>query len=307
MRNPNSKNKILILGARGYLGSFLIKYAKDYLPEEYELIISARDQKHLPKDLPFYAIDITNKRDLIEKIEKINPQIVINSAAISLPDYAEQHKEETYKINVEGVANIVEACSKINAKLIHISTDYVFSDKGNYKEDDEYSPVNYYGFTKAEAEKVIKKSNLIYLILRPSFLYGTKKPYQRPNNFYNIYNKLKEGKKVKATSQMGCPTLVDDLAITIYKMLDFHKSEIYHTAGEPMSRFDFAVKIAEVFDLNKDLIEFVEVEEKIAPRPKNTTLDCSKLERDYGIRFRSVEDSLKFIKSQIHASTNIRE
>jgi len=291
----NKEKKVLILGANGYLGYFLIKYA----PNNYEIITSSRNKNVLSK-FSFIQLDITKKDELINTFEKIKPNIIINSAAVSLPDYAEQHKEETYRINVEGVENIIEGCLKINAKLIHISTDYIFSNKGNYNENDEYSPVNYYGYTKVEAEKLIRNSKLLYLILRPSFLYGIKENYHRPNNFYNIYNKLIENKKVQLTGQIGSPTLVDDLAITIYKLLDFKKSEIYHTAGESMSRYEFGLKIAEVFNLDKNLIEYVEHLPSIAPRPRNSSLNCSKLEQDYKIKFRDVKSSLEFIKSQIN-------
>jgi dTDP-4-dehydrorhamnose reductase len=290
--------KVLLLGSRGYLGSYLVKYA----PKDITLIVSARDKEHYIGKFEFLELDITNREQVIKEIAKLKPYVVINAAANALPDLAEEKKEWTYSVNVTGVSNIIEGCKKSNSKLIHISTDYVFSgEKGNYTEEDVTKPVNYYGETKLEAEKLVKSSGLKYLICRTSVLYGLKLDYQRRVLFYEVYDKLKENKDVIVQeTQIASPTLVDDLALCIYKMLDFEKSGIYHTSSSnPVSRYEYAIKLAEIFNLDKKLIKPVQMVKKTAVRPLNTSLNTSKVQKDFKVKFRTIEDGLKFIKEQI--------
>ncbi|MHA1819943.1 MAG: SDR family oxidoreductase [Promethearchaeota archaeon] len=297
------KTRILIVGARGYLGTFLRKYAVQdrEIQSNFEVIQSARDKKHLSNDLRFVPIDILEENSIQKGISEVNPDIIINCAAISLPDLAEDERELTYNINVVGVENLIKACKTHDIKLIHISTDYVFSgEKGDYKEDDEPSPVNYYGYTKLEAEKKILSSDIDYLICRTAVLYGLKEEYQRRNIFYSYYLPLKENKKVQAAKQIGSVTLVDDLALALYKMASFTKSGIYHTAGpEPISRYEFAKTLADVFGFDASLIEEIPQQKRKAKRPQNSSLNVEKLFRDFHIRFRNAREGLEFIKNNL--------
>ena len=289
--------KVLILGARGYLGSFLLKYA----PNDIELIISARDKTNIPDGYSFVSIDIFQKDDVIKKITEVKPDVIINCIANSLPDVAEQKKEWTYAVNVEGVSYIVEACKQSGAKLIHLSTDYVFSgENGNYQENDERKPINYYGLTKKQAEDVVIESNIEYLICRTSVLYGLKLPYQRKVLFYSFYEKLIKNKEIVAAPQIGSPTLVDDLAMCLYKMIGFKKSGIYHTAySKPVSRYDYAMDLVEVFGFDKNLVILGKDIERKAPRPKNSSLITEKLQKDFDISFRSPKEAFEFIKKEL--------
>ena len=290
--------KILLIGARGYLGSHLVKHK----PADIELVLSAPDQKHLPPQYPFVAIDIRNKPEVMEAIREHRPDLVINCAANSLPDDAEEQKEWTYEVNVKGVQNIVTACESYGSKLIHISTDYVFKGiKGNHVETEPMEPINYYGETKRDAELIVQKSQIPYLILRTSYLYGLKEPHQRRNVFHSVYQPLKEGKPIYVTDRTGNPTLVDNLALAIYELKTFRESDIIHVANpEQISRIDYAKKVARVFKLDTALIKIIPTKEGwLATRPTNSSLNVDKLNEKYGIRFPPVEANLEWLKIQL--------
>lgn len=196
-------------------------------------------------------------------------------------------------INVNGTRNIVEIAEEINAKLIYISTDYVFDgEKGMYKENDQTNPVDYYGETKLEGENVVKETCDDYLIVRPSVLYGWN-PVKL--NFVTwMIKELKEGNKINIVKdQFNTPTLADDLAELILELIKKESFGIFHISGsERISRFDFALKIAGIFDLNKNLIKPITTDQLnwIAKRPMDSSLDVSKIS---GIRKPlNVEDSL---------------
>ena len=241
-----------------------------------------------------YKLDIINRKNTFELIKKIKPNYIVHTAALTGVDYCEAHKKEAWQINVNGTRNVAEIAEEINAKLIYISTDYVFNgEKGMYQENDPTYPVDYYGETKLEGENVVKETCDDYLIVRPSVLYGWN-PVKL--NFVTwMIKELKEGKKINIVKdQFNTPTLADDLAELILELIKGEEYGIFHGSGsERISRFDFALKIAEIFDLNKDWIKPITSDKLnwVAKRPLDSSLDVSKISR---IRKPlNVEDSLR--------------
>jgi len=118
----------------------------------------------------------------------------VHAAALTDVDLCEKDKNLAFNVNVLGTKNVVEACKKVNAHLVYISTDYVFSgEKGYYSEQDETNPLNYYGFTKLEGEKIVESSNLSYLIARASVIYGSRPAAGKVNFALWAIEKLKKG------------------------------------------------------------------------------------------------------------------
>jgi|SRR3989338_750161 len=275
--------KILITGSNGFLG----KKIMDILSKKFDVVGIDRES------------DIT-KKEAINKIKEIKPDIIIHTAAYTNVDKCEIEQNLCYDINVNGTKNIVEAAKLINAKLIHISTDFVFDGtKENYNEKDIPNPINYYSKTKYDAEEIIKK-NPDHIILRSSVLYGYNDENDNPNFFKWVFENLKNNKKIRVVNdQINNATLIDDICYAIIKLIN--QKGIFNAVGsEPISRYDFALKIAETFNFNKDLIEEITSEElnQKAIRPKNTSLDISKI-TSLGIKMSSIEEGLLKIKRQI--------
>ena len=270
--------RLLVVGS-GLLGNNLVKIAVN----EFTTITTYNEH---PLDIegckPYY-LNIVNRVDVTTLIQKLNPDYIIHTAALTNVDHCERDKRLAWNINVEGTKHIAEIARKINAKLIYISTDYVFDgNEGMYKEDDLTKPIDYYGETKLEGEKVVKDLRLRdYIIVRPSVLYGWN-PVMLNFVTWVIDELRKENAINIVKDQFNSPTLADNLAELILELIDKEENGIFHASGsERISRFDFAVKIAEIFDLNKDLIKPITSDQLnwIAKRPVDSSLSTSKISR----------------------------
>ena len=300
--------KLLVIGGSGLLGYKVAKMASN----EHETFLTYNYRSIQIEGCTALKLDKCDRKAVFELLEKIKPDVVIDTAALHNVDYCETHPEEAWKVNVEGTRNVAEACKKIGAKIIFISTDYVFDGtKGYYTEEDTPNPLSYYAKTKLEAEKTIQSLDVNYIIARPSVIYGwnpnevsgLKSSSGKSVNFVVwALQKLEKGEEIKAvTDQYSSPTLADNLAEALLVMASSEKQGIYHTAGKDcVNRYEFTLKIAEVFGLDKSLIKPVtsEIFKQVAKRPKKCCLDVSKAEKDFGIRFLTVEEGLKLMKNQ---------
>jgi dTDP-4-dehydrorhamnose reductase len=182
-----------------------------------------------------------------------------------------------------------------------MSTDFIFdgiSKKGNYNENDTPNPLSYYAKTKYKAETAIINSEIDYTICRTAVLYGWNKDKQ---NFITwIINKLQQNKPIQiVTDQYNSPTFVRNLAEILLKLIEKDVKGIYHTAGDcQLNRYEMAIKCAEVFNLNKELISQLESIEQKAVRPKNAGLDISKLKNLIGseLKIYNLDDGLNYMK-----------
>ena len=300
--------KLLVIGGSGLLGYKVAKMASN----EHETFLTYNYRSIQIEGCTTLKLDKCDRNAVFELLEKIKPDVVIDTAALHNVDYCETHPEEAWKVNVEGTRNVAEACKKVGAKIIFISTDYVFDGtKGYYTEEDAPNPLSYYAKTKLEAEKTIQSLDVNYIIARPSVIYGwnpsevsgLKSSSGKSVNFVVwALQKLEKGEEIKAvTDQYSSPTLADNLAEALLVMASSEKQGIYHTAGKDcVNRYEFTLKIAEVFGLDKSLIKPVtsEIFKQVAKRPKKCCLDVSKAEKDFGIRFLTVEEGLKLMKNQ---------
>ena len=300
--------RLLVIGGSGLLGYKVAKMASN----EHETFLTYNYRSIQVEGCTALKLDKCDRKAVFELLEKINPDVVIDTAALHNVDYCETHPEEAWKVNVEGTRNVAEACKKVGAKIIFISTDYVFDGtKGYYTEEDAPNPLSYYAKTKLEAEKIIQSLDVNYIIARPSVIYGwnpnevsgLKSSSGKSVNFVVwALQKLEKGEEIKAaTDQYSSPTLADNLAEALLVMASSEKQGIYHTAGKDcLNRYEFTLKIAEVFGLDKSLIKPVtsEIFKQVAKRPKKCCLDVSKAEKDFGIRFLTVEEGLKLMKNQ---------
>ena len=284
-------------GSSGLLGRILVNLLKN----DYEVI---GIDKHAPTNEPgTLALDITQKPGALELMVKLRPSVVVHTAAETNVDLCETNREHARRINVEGTANIVEGCTKVGARMIFISTDYVFDGaKGNYSEIDQPDPISYYGLSKLEAEHIVtSKSPDNALIMRTSVLYGWHP--SKPNFATWVIEGLREHQTLSVVKDhINSPTLADNLARAIRAAIERNSGGLLHVAGsERISRFDFACRIAKNFDLDENLLVPVEMRDMswAAKRPRDSSLDVAKAEKELGIELLGVDRGLEeMLRSQ---------
>lgn len=232
---------------------------------------------------PYVALDITNEESVMRTIIDIKPNVIVHCAAWTAVDAAENQDKKTlvHRINVEGTQNIAEAAKAVDAKMIYLSTDYVFDGQGErpWKPDDKnYAPLNYYGRTKLEGELAVSETLDKYFIVRIAWVFGL-----NGNNFIKtMVNVGRTHDTVRVVNdQIGTPTYCYDLARLLVDMAETEKYGYYHATneGDYISWYDFACEIYRQAGLDTKVVP-VTTEEyglSVAARPFNSRLDRSKL------------------------------
>lgn len=236
-------------------------------------------------------IDISDEKDVEEKIEKLKPDVVINAAAYTAVDGAESNEELAYKVNGSAVGFIANACKNIDALFVHFSTDYVFDGKNKlgYKEDYPVEKsLNVYGESKALGEKMILDIDPRYYLVRTSWLFG-----KNGKNFIETMIRLAgENKEIRVVNdQFGSPTYAKDLAVKVRELIESQKPYgTYHiTNSNTCSWYEFALKIFKLAGLDPKIMPVKSVEFPApAKRPTYSMLMNTKLSP-----MRSWEEALK--------------
>lgn len=236
--------RILTTGSRGQVGSQLIDIINRGRTEIGEISQEIKNAKIIGTGSN--ELDISNYTEVRSFINEIKPDIVINAAAYTNVDGCETNEELAFKVNALGAKNLAIACEDIGAKLVHISTDYVFSGIGNkpFREFDETSPQIVYGKSKNMGDNFVREFSSKYFIVRPSWVYG----YNGKNFVYTIMKTAKEkGDLEVVNDQMGNPTNAEDLVYHILRIIETEEYGIYNCAGHgECSWYDFACKIVEL-------------------------------------------------------------
>lgn len=277
--------KILITGANGMLA----KSVRKRLENGNELICTDVSD-----------LDITDEKAVMEYVGELKPDYIINCAAYTAVDKAEEAGEIVGKINADGPKNLAKAAKSVEIPLVHISTDYVFDGdldiEKMYQEDDEKNPVTVYGITKLQGEENIKENTDKYYIFRTAWLYGD------GNNFVRTMLRLGESKDELnvVSDQHGSPTYAEDLANFIAEAIEKKiPYGIYHATNEGFTTwYDFTKAIFEytgtICQVNpvttEKYIEMMKITQ--AKRPKNSQLSKDKL-KEQGIKIPDWEDGLK--------------
>ena len=279
--------KILVLGGSGFVGYYLAKH--------FNAISASAHQKE-----GYVKLDITDKKEVSEVLNKIKPELIINSAAIADVDLCEKEKETAMLVNGYAVEWLSSLSKEIGAKFVQISTDYVFDGlTGNYKEEDNPNPINEYGKSKLIGEENALKNDAI--VLRIEMPYGINIAKNKNVFFESVINNLKEGKTVNAAvDQIISPTFVEDIPKAVAVLVEKEVNGIFHLASkEHFSRFEFVNIIADVFNFDKTFIKPVKLADfkMLAKRPKNTFLNIDKISKFYEIK--PLKENLEKIKNEI--------
>lgn len=251
--------KIILLGSNGQLGWEF----KQFLKDKVELFSFTHKE-----------LDILDLNSLERNFQEIHPDIVINCAAYTNVDKAEEEQELAYNINAIGAKNVSLASYKVNAKVIYFSTDYVFDGKKGspYTELDEPNPISIYGKSKLSGEQFTKESNPSHLILRITWLYGI-----NGNNFIKTAIKLaKSGKLLRVVNdQYGTPTYTLDVVKQTWKLIQNGKTGLYHSSNNGEATwFEFAKEIISCLNLKAEVISIrTEDYPTLAKRPHYSVLE----------------------------------
>ena len=272
--------KILITGASGQIGKHLIPQLST---TNHKIIALGHDQ-----------LDIVDSAKVVDVLSTHQPDLVINLAAYTEVDEAETNPDHAFAVNHQGAANISKAAQHINAAIIHLSTDYVFSgDKGApYTESDAPKPLNMYGNSKLEGEKAVIQNNPRHVILRTSWVFSNTQ-----KNFFSAMLMLRQkAERISVVDdQIGGPTYAKDIALTIIilceQITNFTKDDwgIYHYSGSPYTTwYTFAQHIFQLKTQNDNAPELIPIPSSQyvtkARRPLDSRLNNQKIIRRFSIQ-----------------------
>ncbi|MGD2124568.1 MAG: dTDP-4-dehydrorhamnose reductase [Desulfobacteraceae bacterium] len=281
--------KILVLGSKGMLGSD----CKAVLGQNYDIV--APDKKEL---------NIISWDKVIDKFQHVSPDIVLNCAAFTDVDACEKEPFTVRKVNVEGPRNLAQCCARFNCKLIHISSDYIFSGQKSipqpYFEDDSMDPISAYGKSKMESEVAVKENAPDYIIIRTGWLYGRDGKSFIKSLLSNALNKKKKKLLRMVDDQFGSPTWTYRLAHQIRELIKIDARGTYHATSEGYcSRFEYAEYVLRKLKVKASL-EACHLSDcpQVAKRPVNCILE-NRLLKKQGINIMPLwkEDVESFLET----------
>jgi dTDP-4-dehydrorhamnose reductase len=266
--------KLFIIGCNGQLGR--------------DMMLAAAAHHFAVEGMDFPAIDITDERSVRDAVLRVSPDAIINCAAHTAVDACETETERAFAINAAGVANIARAAKQADAKLVHISTDYVFdgTKKGPYVETDAPNPRSVYGKSKLAGELELIKTYDRHFIVRIAWLFGT-----RGNNFLKTIRSLAEKRASSGAStgvplkvvndQIGTPTYTMHVCKQILSLINTDHFGLFHSTNEGWcSWYDFAKAIVKVYGLPVEVMPCTTSEfPRPAPRPANSVLENERLKK----------------------------
>jgi len=268
--------KILVTGANGQLGREIARQGS-----EHELVLT-----------DFDTLDITNGTAVMDYFREVQPEVVIHCAAYTNVDGAEVDLDGAFRVNVVGAQNIAAGCLETGARMVYVSTDYVFDGQKSeaYRESDPINPQSVYGHTKYQGEEIVRQILGRHYIVRTAWLYGD------GNNFVRTMLKLAETKDTLRVvhDQVGTPTSTVDLARVIFKLLASYAYGTYHaTCQGQCSWYEFACEIFRSVGKDIKVIPVTTAEfPRPAKRPMHSVLDNYMLRMTIGDPMRCWQDAL---------------
>jgi dTDP-4-dehydrorhamnose reductase len=295
--------KLLITGASGLLGQKVAQRALEKGHSVYSLY------KEHPVNLGrSIKIDLTNQAEISKIIARLKPEAIIHLAAYTDVDGCETNQDLAWKINAEATRHVAIASAGVNSHLTYVSTDYVFDgERGFYTEEDKTNPISYYGYTKLKGEEFVKEHATKWCIARPSVIYGW---LDYKQNFATwLINNLNQKKEVKVLKdQYVSPTLNTNLSEMLLEITERKINGVLHTAGSSrVSRYEYALRLAEVFNLNKDWIKPAKMDEMSwkAKRPRDSSLNVTKASTFLGSKPLKIIQALKMMKKEKSGTTRL--
>ena len=277
--------RILVTGVKGQLGFDCIRELRE---RGYTEVLG----------IDIEELDITNAEAVEKLITEYKPNVVMHNAAWTQVDKAEEFPQKVYEVNALGPKYIAEACKKINAKMIYISTDYVFSGTGDnyYEVNDEKNGLSVYGKTKSQGEDYVKEILQEHFIVRISWVFG-----KNGNNFVKTMLRLASMGKTElnvVSDQIGSPTYTYDLAKLLCDMIETTNYGIYHATNEGVcSWYEFACEIFKQANINMKVNpvstkDYLKIVTQQASRPLNSRMSKESLVQNGFNRLPDWKDAL---------------
>jgi len=296
--------KILITGSNGLLGQKLIEYYQGNTA--HQLVATARGEDRFPNKIGYVydSLDITNELEVMRIIALHKPDAVINTAAMTNVDACESDKAGCDALNVTAVQYLVEACNKVRAHLVHVSTDFIFDGThGPLDENEVPAPLSYYGHSKLKAEQYVMAHANSWAIPRTVLVFGIVSDMSRSNIVLWAKGALESGKEINVVNdQFRTPTLAEDLAIGCALIAEQKANGIYNVSGRDfMSVFDLVYQVADFWKLDKNLLKMATSEgiKQPAKRPPITGFRIDKAQKELGYNPRSFKEGLALLDQQL--------
>ncbi|HWA34789.1 MAG TPA: SDR family oxidoreductase [Cyclobacteriaceae bacterium] len=295
--------KILVTGSNGLLGQKLVELLDN--DPAVDLVATARGAARYPLVRGKFAmLDVSDKNQVNELMADVRPDVVIHTAAMTQVDQCETDRDACWTQNVNAVEYIANACAANGARLIHISTDFIFDGThGPLDESATPNPISHYGRSKLAGEEAVIKSKAEWAILRTVLVYGITRDMSRSNIVLWVKKNLEEGKSINVVSdQWRTPTLAEDLAMACVLGAKKNARGIYHVSGEEMmTPYDIAIRTAKFFGLDATLVKETDSTKftQQAKRPLRTGFVIEKAKRELGYKPHTFEEGLAVIKSQL--------
>ncbi|RJP74070.1 MAG: dTDP-4-dehydrorhamnose reductase [Candidatus Zixiibacteriota bacterium] len=292
--------RLLITGCHGLLGR---KLHALLAPANIVAGVDLAPQSALSGDrFTYYSLDLTQREPVAAVVEEFHPSFILNTAAMTDVDGCEMDKDRCWRLNVLAVENLIRAAKKSNAHLIHLSSDYVFDGRHPpYRETDPTAPLGFYGKSKLAGENALRGAGLPHTIVRTQVLYGVA-PDIRSNFVSFVLDKLRQPGELRIVDdQRGTPTLADDLAEGIGRLIQLQREGIYHISGrDSVSRWEFAREIARQFGEDPERILPLKTADlkQNSPRPADSSFSLEKIRRDLSFLPRGIREGLQEYRLQ---------
>ncbi len=300
----NNPLRIALIGGNSKVGSAISRLLEK--ETDWQLHVYSSTLQQSVSDRVFCKhIDYADIKKLKEEFFEVRPDFIINTAAMTNVDGCEIQRQEAWFSNVSFVEQLARLSLIVESHLIHFSTDYVFDGaKGPYTEQDQPNPICYYGKSKLAGENAVLKSHVNNTVIRTNVVYGLTTNEQ--TDFVQWVIKCHEAKKTMniVDDQLSNPTLTDDLALSVKRIIEKKRCGLYHIGGKTYcNRYEFALEIAKIFHLDESLITPIQTHSlnQKAKRPLRGGLINLKAHTDLGIQYSTIQEGLVRLRHHMHA------
>jgi dTDP-4-dehydrorhamnose reductase len=291
------QKKVLITGGSGLLA---VNWALS-IRNNHEVTLLLHHKKISLSGVNTNIVSLNSLSECLSVLEKYQPDIVIHTAALANIEECESNPELAYKTNAELAKNIAIACDRQDIKLVHISTDHLFSGQQSLvAEDEPTSPINIYAKTKLQGENLVLENCKEALIVRTNF-FGWGMEYRQSFSDF-IITKLRKNEKIDLFNDIFfTPILIDELCQKVHALAELNAHGVFNiVGGTRLSKYEFGIKLAEGFGLQANLINSVSINRKLdlIARPKDMSLSNDKLCQMLNCKISSISKQIQILKQQ---------